>query len=43
MSILIMRYHQGHFIVSGPDIEPIKFTRGFGLAVRPASDIHRCE
>ena len=25
MSILTMRYQQGHLVVSGPDIEPVKF------------------
>jgi hypothetical protein len=25
MTVLTMRYLQGHFVVSGPDIEPIKF------------------
>jgi hypothetical protein len=29
MTVLTMRYQQGHFVVSGPDIEPINFkTRG---------------
>jgi hypothetical protein len=25
MTVLTMRYQQGHFVVSGPDIEPVKF------------------
>jgi hypothetical protein len=26
MTVLTMRFQRGHFVVTGPDIEPLKFT-----------------
>ena len=37
MTTLTMRYMRGHFIVTGPDIEPVRFKSRRELVCRPSS------